>query len=87
MKRITSLEELKKESSSTDGTFSDFFIQLNFGAKSSKRILYNPDCFTFDVYNEIDGSYQEDLTEKKLSEETHIVEAIALGALYNYDFK
>jgi hypothetical protein len=85
MKSITSLDELKKESSSIDGFFSDFFIQLNFGAKSSKRILFNPDNSTFDVHNEIDDSYQEDLTEQQLCEETHIVEAIEKGALYKYD--
>lgn len=85
MKTIASLEELKLDATSRDGTFKDYFIQLNYGLRSSKRILYHPDNFTFDVYNEIDDSYQEDLTEQQLAEETHIVEAIELGALYKYD--
>ena len=86
MKKINSIEELKKESTNKNGDYADFFITLNHGAKSSKRILFNKDTETFDVINEIDYSYQDDLTEVQLANETFIVEAIEKGALYKYDF-
>lgn len=86
MKRINSIEELKKEASTTNGNYADFFIILNYGAKSSKKILYNSETNTFDVINEIDFSYQDDLTEIQLATETLIIEAINKSALYKYDF-
>lgn len=85
MKSITSIEQLKIEAASFDGSSKEFFISLNFGAKSSKRIVFNPENLTFDVHNEIDDSYQEDLDEKQLAEETLIIEAIEKGALYKYE--
>ena len=86
MKLITSIENLKKEASNKNGDYSDFFIALNFSLRSSKRILYNEDSNTFDIINEIDYSYQDDLTEEQLRTETLIVESINKGALYKYDF-
>ena len=86
MKKINSIEDLKKEATTKNGDYADFFITLNYGAKSSKRILFNKDTETFDVINEIDYSYQDDLTEVQLANETFIVEAIEKGALYKYDF-
>ena len=85
MKRVESFVKLKTICASTDGIFTDLFIQLNFGLRSSKRVLYNPETNTFDVHNEIDDSYQDDLTEEQLTNETHIIEALHLGALYQYD--
>jgi hypothetical protein len=85
MEKITSLKHLKKIATSIDGTRTDFFIALGGGiARSSKQILYDPRFKTFDVVNEIDFSFQEDLTEQELREQTHIVEAIEVGALYKY---
>ncbi len=87
MRKITSIEELKKESEYNDRKgMAEFFIVLNFGCRSSKRIVYYPDTNTFDVHNEIDDSYEEDLTEEQLKNETHIVLAIENGAFYKYDF-
>ena len=86
MKQITSLEELKKEATYDDKSVADFFIILNGGLRSSKRVTYFPDTDTYDVLNEIDDSYQEDLTEEQLSNETHILYAIENGAFYKYDF-
>lgn len=86
MKKITSIEELKKESEYDDKKgMTDFFILLNFNLRSSKRITYYPDTNTFDVHNEIDDSYEEDLTEEQLINETHIGVAIDKGAFYKYD--
>jgi hypothetical protein len=64
----------------------EFFIVLNFGCRSSKGIVYYLDTNTFDVRNEIDDSYQEDLTEEQLRDETHIALAIENGAFFQYDF-
>ena len=87
MKKITSIEELKKESIYDDRKgMAEFFILLNFNLRSSKRIAYYPDKNTFDVHNEIDDSYEEDLTEEQLRNETHIVLAIENGAFFKYDF-
>jgi hypothetical protein len=62
-----------------------FFIALNLGARSSKRITYYPDTNTFDVHNEIDDSYEENLTKEQLLSETHIGLAIERGAFFKYD--
>lgn len=87
MQKITSLEQLKKESAYDDKKgMAEFFILLNFGLRSSKRITYYPDTNTFDVVNEIDDSYEEDLTEEQLINETHIGLAIENGAFFKYDF-
>jgi hypothetical protein len=85
MKPIRTLNQLKKTAINNQGEFSEFFIMIGDGlAKSSKRIIYFPQTKTFDVHNEIDDSYQEDLTEKQLSTETNIVNAIKKGALFQY---
>ena len=87
MQKIISLEQLKKESTYDDKKgMAEFFILLNFGLRSSKRIAYYPDTNTFDVHNEIDDSWEEDLTEEKLLNETHIGLAVKRGAFFKYDF-
>lgn len=87
MKRINSIQELKKESEYDEKKgMTEFFILLNFNLRSSKRIVYYPDTNTFDVHNEIDDSYEEDLTVDQLRNETHIVLAIERGAFFKYDF-
>jgi len=87
MKKITSIEELKKESIYDDRKgMAEFFIMLNLGLRSSKRIAYYPKTNTFDVHNEIDDSYEEDLTEEQLINETHIGIAMERGAFFKYDF-
>lgn len=86
MKQINSIDELKKEALYDDQKgMTEFFIILNFGLRSSKRIVYFPDTNTFDVHNEIDDSYEEDLSEEQLINDTHIGLAIENGALYKYD--
>lgn len=85
MRKITSIEDLKREAVYDERSgMAEFFILLNFNLRSSKRIAYYPDTNTFDVHNEIDDSYDEDLTEKKLINETHIGVAIERGALYKF---
>jgi hypothetical protein len=84
MKKVNSIEHLKTEALSHNGEYSDFYINLNFGVRSSKRILYEADSNTFCIHNEIDDSYQDNLTEDELRNETHIVIAIEQGALFKY---
>ena len=86
MKQITSLEELKKEAVYDNKSVAEFFVLLKSGLRSSKRVTYFPDTNTYDVLNEIDDSYQEDLTEEQLRNDTHIIYAIENGAFYKYDF-
>lgn len=55
---------------------------LKGGARSSKRIIYFPDTNRFDVFNEIDDSWQENLTDIQLQTDTHILLAIERGAFF-----
>jgi hypothetical protein len=87
MTRINSLEELKKIAEYDDmKNWAECFIMFNGGIRSSKRIVFYPDTNTFDVHNEIDDSYQEELTEEQLKSETFIIEAIEKSAFFKYDF-
>ena len=82
--KIYSVDQLIAEAISSNGEYSDFFIMLNFGLRSSKRILYDSDARLFCVHIKIDDSYQDNLTEEDLRNETHIILAIESGALYKY---
>ena len=88
MKRINSLEELKKEAVYNDKRgMAEFYMLLAGGiCRSSKRITYYPEANTFDVHNEIDDSWEEDITKEDLRNETHIVYAIENGALFKYEY-
>lgn len=83
MKKVKNIEHLKEMIE--EGTH-DFFIQLNFGLRSSKTIDYYPETDEFDIFNEIDGTGQM-LTSKNLfnKEFTNIGYAIEHGALYSYE--
>lgn len=84
-KKIKSLAALKKVAASPDGNYKEFFISLAGGiARSSKSITYFPDNKTFCIINEIDGSFEEDLTEEELKSNTNIYTAIKAGAFYQY---
>ncbi|HET6992287.1 MAG TPA: hypothetical protein VFJ43_13220 [Bacteroidia bacterium] len=85
MEKVTSLDHLKKLTTSRDGTRVDLFILLGRGfARSSKQISYDPEYKVFSVVNEIDFSFQDDLTDEDLESQTHIVEAIEKGVFYKY---
>ena len=60
-----------------------FFILLNYGAWSVKRIRYKPRQRVFSIHNEIDGTRQE-LTCSQLMSPRHsnIGPAIRGGAFY-----
>ena len=53
----------------------EFFIQLNHGFKSSKVIAHYEDG-SWEILNEIDGTYQEFDELEELLTETHVGEAI-----------
>lgn len=85
MMQVKNLEHLKKLANSESGEMQDFFISLAGGlARSSKRISYDPLNDTFDIYNEIDDSVQDDLSPEQLASQTNIVEALELGSLFKY---
>jgi len=77
MKKIESIEHLKAEAK--DGA--DFVIMLRDWLRSSKRITYLPEANEFDIFNEIDGTWQTVKTEN-LADETLIPDAIAKGRLF-----
>ena len=80
--RVNSLDELKQM---CNGVTKEFFIQLNFGIRSSKNISYNKDTDTFYILNEIDGTEQELNSQTIMDEDyTNIGKAITLGAFYAY---
>ena len=80
--RVKSLDELKQI---CDGRMRDFFIQLNFGIRSTKAISYDRSADKFYIVNIIDDSEQE-LSSKEIMDEnnSHIGKAIELGAFYQY---
>lgn len=85
MKQIKTLEALKKAANNKKGDMTNFYMLVAGGlARSSKRIAFHPSTKTFNVYNEIDDTFQENLTEKQLKEETFIVDAIEAGTFYKY---
>lgn len=61
----------------------EFFIRLNFGARSSKSIEYYPDDNKFLIFNQIDDS-EEFITEKQLKTDTNIYDAIQKKAFFMY---
>ena len=80
--RVNSLNELKQM---CDGVTKDFFIQLNFGIRSSKKISYNKDTDTFYILNEIDDTKQELNSQTIMDEDyTNIGKAITFGSFYAY---
>lgn len=74
-KKIESVEQLKDESKNAG----DFFILLNYGLRSSKRIWWNGTHFL--ILNHIDGTEQK-LTESELFTLSNIGVAIEKGACY-----
>lgn len=83
MTQVKSLDQLKEMIA--NGVH-DYFIQLEFGARSSKFLDYSPDSDKYYIINEIDGSKQR-LGEKNLMNRkyTNVGYAITIGALYAYE--
>lgn len=83
MTQVKTIEQLK---GMIENAVHDFFILLNFGARSSKFVDYSPKTGRFSIVNEIDGS-EQNLTEEQLMDEeyTNIGKAITAGAFYAYE--
>ena len=83
-KRITSLEQLKKEARGEQNA--EFFILLNGYLRSSKRIVWDEEEGRFFIINFIDNTEQE-LTEAQLMDKgfTNIGLAMTRGALFKDD--
>lgn len=84
-KKITSMEQLKKEAKGEDDK--EFFILLASGyLRSSKRIVWEEDDKIFFIINFIDDTEQE-LTEAQLMDQeyTNIGYAMTRGALFKDD--
>jgi hypothetical protein len=77
--KVTSVEELKRLANVEDGV--EFFILLNGGLKSVKRIEWDEPSKSFCILNQIDDTHQ-DLTKQELATETNIVKAIERGAFF-----
>ena len=77
--QVKSVNQLKEILA--DGETKDFFIQLNFGLRSSKCVSYDGE--TFYILNSIDDTEQE-LSESELmnNDITNIGKAINCGAFY-----
>lgn len=82
--KIKSLEHLKDESNG--GEYQEFFILLNGGGRSSKRIQWDEEDQIFYITNEIDDTEQE-LSEDEIMEDSNIGHAINKGAFFKYEYE
>ncbi len=80
MPKITSIEQLKRETLALDA---DFAILLNYGVYSRKSIEYDGYSELFSLFNHIDDT-EEEMTEAELKE-SFIGEAIRKGAFIKLD--
>lgn len=83
MTKVTTTEQLREMIA--QGVH-DFFIQLNFGGRSSKFMDYSPKDKRYLITNEIDGSKQR-LNEKNLFNRrwTNVGYAIQQGSFFSYE--
>lgn len=86
-KIIETIDQLKSECIKKNDEYGDFFITLGGGiARSSKRIRYDKKTNLCDVHNEIDDTFQDNLSEDELRKETMIFEAIEKKSFFQYEF-
>ena len=80
MEKVTSLNHLKTLSNING--FAEFEIILAGGlCCSSKQICYYSDSKTFDIFNEVDETWQRKISDKGLAKKTMIIEAIETNSL------
>lgn len=80
---VTSIEHLK-ELCNINGR-AEFYILLAGGyCRSGKQIHFDNNSKNYEIYNEIDGTWQSELSEKQLYSKTMIPEAIEKSTLYFY---
>lgn len=79
---VKNLEHLKSLSTNENGDFEDFYVLVANGlARSSKRILYDPEYHEFYLINEVDESFQE-FHSSEIDNETNLIQAINAKALF-----
>lgn len=83
MELIKNLNDLKALISQKEPDGLECFIALRGGARSSKRIRYSSALKLFEVYNEIDDSFQE-LKAEELFTQSNVGLALEGDALYSY---
>jgi len=80
-KLVLSIEHLK-DICNINGR-AEFYIELASGlCRSRKEIHFDTTSGTFDIFNEIDDTWQIELTEEELHSKTMIPEAIEKAALF-----
>lgn len=80
-KPVISIENLK-ELCDINGR-AEFYIILSGGlSRSGKAIHYDKLSRKFDIYSEIDGTWQSELSEKQLYSKTIIPEAIEKSTMF-----
>lgn len=85
MTKIVGIEQLKTWCAEHDGVC-QCFIALNFGAKSSKDIHYDPDERTWRVFHNISDAWSETYRSDKAFQEgeAFLFEAMEKRALFTY---
>lgn len=87
MEKINNLEHLHQLCEEEDGML-ECCIILKGGLRSSKGISYSPGGNKsedrYSVLNYIDDSWQDNITLKELEDNTNIIKALKLGALFKY---
>lgn len=85
-KLVLSIEHLK-ELCDVNGR-AEFYIILAGGlCRSGKQIHYDKASNRFEVYNEMDETWQYRLSEKQLHSKTIIPEAIEKSAMFFYGYQ
>ncbi len=78
---VESMEHLKKLCDRNGRA--EFYIILAGGlCRSGKEIHYDTQTKKFEIYNEMDETWQRGITEKSLYKKTIIPEAIVKGAMF-----
>jgi hypothetical protein len=81
MLAIHNINELKKHCN--DSPYNEFYLKLNFGIRSTKRIQYWKDFDSWCIFNEIDDSMSEyNSTDDFKNNERLIIEAMTKGAFF-----
>ena len=83
MEKVASIEHLKKLCDRNGRA--EFYIFLAGGlCRSSKEIHYDTKLKKFEIYNDIDETWQRGITEKALYKRTIIPKAIENEAMFYY---
>ena len=78
---VSSMDHLKRLC--TINGWAEFYIILAGGlCRSGKQIHFDISTNSFEIYNEIDETWQRDLTEQALYKKTMIPEAIEKEAMF-----